>query len=124
MSIKVKDMRITKKEEEPRPESAIVSPQPAYPYGLALHLDDEVLSKLGMDKLPTPGSEGVIAGKVLVESASISKDKDRTRKNLTLQITKLGYKDSTEDIEEESERVDKTGDGPPEASAEKVLFGD
>ena len=119
--MKLKDMTMTKSEVEGAEPTAIASDQPSYYYGLTLRLEEDVIGKLGFDKLPSPGEYVSGAFKAMVESASVSKDKDKTRRSLVLQITKLGVGDI--EIEEESESVgDQTQKEKP--SADKVLYGD
>lgn len=55
----------------PAPVEAIA---PDYPYGLCLHLEDEELKKLGIDKLPDVGAEMTMTATVRVTRVSESED--------------------------------------------------
>lgn len=122
MTVKLKDMRLSKSDKEEIRETAVASDPPEFPFGLRIHLNEESIEKLNMGKLPSPGSEMMAMVKLRVESASINKTEEKMDRNLSLQITKMGIKNVDEDIEEESERVDESGDGPPKPTAEEVLF--
>lgn len=66
-----------------------------YPYGLRLCLNDDVLDKLGIEKLPELGAEITIQAKVVVVSRNESADAgdpdgDNDYKSMDLQITALG----------------------------------
>lgn len=119
MTIPLKDMRITRSEKEER-GTAIASAAPEFPYGLTITLGEDEISKLGMDKLPSPGTSGIMMAKVIFESASIRKDKESQNRSLTMQITKMGVSTDTSEMEEEEETVE--GNGPPKPTVEQVLF--
>jgi hypothetical protein len=81
------------KEREKYATSAVVD-SPRYPYGLCLHLDDEVVAKLGLDKLPAVGKPIMLVAKAEVTSVSAnqysnSEGKVETRESISLQITDM-----------------------------------
>jgi len=82
--------------------------KPAYPWGLSLHLDDEVLAKLGLTTLPAVGSRLQLQARVNVTSVgeheSEGSGKDR---NVSLQVTALAL-----------------GDDPDKPSRADVMFGE
>jgi hypothetical protein len=63
---------------------------PAYPWGLALHLEHDQLEKLGIDALPKVGATLAIVAKVKVQTTSTqSSVAGGERRSLSLQITDL-----------------------------------
>ena len=60
-----------------------------YPYGLTVDLDDDSLTKLGMDKLPAVGKTVKVLASAEVKHVSESADKQGKNRNLSLQITKM-----------------------------------
>lgn len=81
-------------EVEPRPADAMYGPDRGsdYPYGLRLSLNDDVLDKLGIEKLPELGSEIMLTAKVKVVSREERADQsDETGKYqcMDLQITDM-----------------------------------
>lgn len=64
--------------------------QPKYPYGTVLYLDEIVMKKLGMEKLPEVGSEMTLTAKVKVVGVS---ERERLGgekcQNADLQITEM-----------------------------------
>jgi hypothetical protein len=71
--------------------------RPDYPYGLNIHLDDDSLKALGMDKLPEIGAVMPLSAQVKVsgvsENASEGQPKRRT---VSLQITDMALGGSHE----------------------------
>lgn len=118
--IELKDMRLTPREKKEMRDTALAPEVDNFPFGLRLHLNEESIKNLGIDKLPAPGTDGMIMAKVRVESASVRKDNEKTERDLTIQITKMGFSTDTSKLAEET----TSGDGPPKASASEVLFGD
>jgi len=59
-----------------------------YPYGLRLDLDDEQMTKLGMD-IPNVGEEITITAKGTVERAEIRDSGDGKKKSCCIQMKKL-----------------------------------
>lgn len=124
MAPKLKDMKITKEEREEKQETMAVPSMPEFPYGLNLRFDEDVIEKLGMDKLPNPGNFVMVMAKAKVESASIRKDaNDKKQRSLSLQIVKMDVSAEIE-ADEEGERMDEPKEGGGRPSPEKVLFND
>lgn len=87
-------------EEQKEQSGTVLADAPAYPYGLQISLNDDLLDKLGIKSLPAIGAKMMIAGKVEVSSASGYKNgKGDTEQSLTLQITDLEI--GEEDVAEE-----------------------
>jgi len=63
--------------------------QPAYPYGLTICLDDDSLSKLGIDSLPDVGTPFLLTARVEVCSTSQYQNQGGSDRNLSLQITDM-----------------------------------
>ena len=71
-------------------------PEPAihYPFGLALHLDMEALEALGIDPMPTAGTEFHLEAHGVITHSSTSDpdaDGDVDFCNLALQVKHLGF---------------------------------
>lgn len=67
--------------------------QEAYPYGLALHLDDDSLEKLDIKKLPVTGSTMTLTAKVRVTGTRADEQADgEVEGSLRLQITDMELK--------------------------------
>ncbi len=66
-----------------------------FPYGIALHLDDVILDKLGISDLPDIGATDTLQASVKVTSVSESaSERSEQRRSVTLQITALQLGDS------------------------------
>ena len=63
---------------------------PQYPYGLRLHLDEETLKKLALEKLPEIGGKLMLQARVEVCEVSEHKSVYGMNRSLGLQITDLG----------------------------------
>jgi hypothetical protein len=65
--------------------------RPEYPYGLSIHLDNEALSRLGIDKLPEVGMKLRLNAEVLVKDISENSriDEKETMRSVGLQITDM-----------------------------------
>ncbi len=124
MPLKVKNMKLTEDEADESKPTAVADSTPKYPYGLSLHLDEIVIEKLGLEKLPVSGTTITGAFKATVESSSIREDKEGKHRSISLQITKLGISGGAEDIEEESESVGKTSEVKDQKDVADTLFGD
>jgi len=91
---KLVDMAYTakeKKERNKKMDMCVPSNGPDYPYGMTLHLEDEHLKKLGMDKLPDVG--GMLTLEARVEVISVSQNSDKRNngnRRVELQIQRLG----------------------------------
>ncbi len=123
MTIKLKDMSLTRTEKDEMKETAIAPEVPRFPWGLSVRLEEESIEKLGLEDLPAPGKSMNMVAVVRVESASVHVSDSGKKRNLTLQITDLGL-GSVATSEPESSEPKTIGNGPPEVSTAKVLFGD
>lgn len=84
------DMKLTAKEA--KAEVACCPAEeggPAYPYGLSLNLDDEVLAKLGLTELPAVGTKMMLMAVVEVTGTSQYSNQDGKEGNVNLQITAM-----------------------------------
>ena len=81
----------------------VAAEKPKYPYGLTLHLESDVLDKLGLKELPKIGTTMTVSAVATVESVSIRENSDRNNREIRLQITDLGLE--TEKEKKPSEEV-------------------
>ena len=89
MADKLVNMKIDPKaREEKYAESALID-RPVYPYGLSIHLDEEVLDKLGLEELPEVGKPMKLLALVDVTSVSSNESKSGASRSVGLQITDL-----------------------------------
>lgn len=107
--LKLVNMKLDPKARENKPESAAVEP-PAYPWGLSVHLDDDVLEKLGITKLPDVDDKLMLVARVNVTSVSSNSYAGDTKKHrsVALQIVDLAI------------GPNETSDKP---AAQDVLYG-
>jgi hypothetical protein len=93
MAEKLVNMKIDPKAREARYKETAIVEGPIYPYGLSVHLDDEVMAKLGLKTLPEVGKPLMLLAKVNVTSVSENQTSDggkaETRQSVSLQITDL-----------------------------------
>ena len=82
-------------------EIAIDDSGPRFPHGLTLHLNEDVLEKLGIDSLPEIGSEMIVVGVGVVESASQHKRQGSDDRSVNIQLTDIdvGPKEADESVE-------------------------
>lgn len=84
-------MKMTEEENKEKYEVATEAPKgPSYPYGLCLHLDDDVMKKLAMKTLPAVGKQVVIYA--LADVVSVSERESivgGAHQSVELQITDL-----------------------------------
>lgn len=95
----LKSMKITASERSKSSEVAEKYEPPAYPYGLQLSLDQDILEKLGVDKLPKVGTTLLLIAKVDVSSVSEHENAGdkKARRSLALQITDACLEANTAD---------------------------
>ncbi len=86
--MKLKSMKISRREMDEKTEPAELS-EDEYPWGLRLHLDSDVLKRLGIDKLPALGRDYRLEAVACVREASESKTASGSNRSITLQIEKL-----------------------------------
>lgn len=120
----MKDMKMEKRSE---PMGAAIPEYPEYPYGLKIDLCEQEIEKLGMDKMPAPGTKITGSFVAVIETASIRKTEETTDRNLCMQIVKLGLGKAEAGESESRQSKPKeiqnkpSKDGP---SVEKVLYSD
>lgn len=102
----LKSMKVSPSEAKSMAEPSMVSER-EYPYGLCLNLEEEALSKLGIDKLPAVDTEVMIMAKAKVCRASVRDDGNGKQRSMELQITDMAL-----------------GQAVKEKSAEEVLYGE
>jgi hypothetical protein len=94
--IKMASMRMEPAKNEQVAEKApSEGDRPAYPWGLSVHLDDQSLSKLGLDRLPQVGKPVMIHALADVTNVSeqerVGADgKKEINRAVALQITNMG----------------------------------
>lgn len=101
----MKNMKRSESEMEGKPETMACEPSP-YPYGLCISLDEESLSKLGVEKLPQIGTKVLLMAKATVESVEARATQEGKYRNMRLQITDL-----------------ELSDAKPEKSAVETMYG-
>lgn len=94
----LKSMKITATERSSNAPIEKYEP-PAYPYGLQLSLDQDILEKLEVDSLPKVGTTLILIAKVDVSSVSEheSQGDKKPRRSLSLQITDACLEPNTAD---------------------------
>lgn len=80
----------SKREFEIEPESG-----PRFPHGLSLNLNDESLTKLGIDKLPAVGKKLKVVGIGVVTSVSQHEGRNRKNRDITIQLQNLSVDAAT-----------------------------
>jgi hypothetical protein len=78
---------------------------PQYPWGTRLTLDDEVLKKLGLDKLPEVGAELVVYGMAKAVAVRSDATEHGGSRSVELQITDLSVKPKGQDQPRSAEQV-------------------
>lgn len=104
--MKLHSMELTKEEREPK-QASVVSPEsdgPLYPWGLGLHLDDQVLGKLKLDGLPKVGTYVLVQARAKVTGAMENEHEHGKHRTAQLQIVDLGL---GEVEEEKADPADK-----------------
>ena len=92
----MKSMKLTEEEMKEK-----VSPQPAlereqYPYGLCIHLDDEMYKRLEVGDTPKVGDEFMILAKATVKEVRKEMNNQADDTSMTLQITDMDMKKEKE----------------------------
>lgn len=108
------DMALTpeeRKASEPKVAESSEGEGPRYPWGLAIHLDDETLTKLGITELPTVGAGVTFRARAKVNNVSANETDEggakKVRRSVSLQVTAMGL-----------------DAGLPKRSAADTLYGD
>jgi len=83
----------TKSMIEPMPSKDSAS----YPYGLSIHLEDSVMQKLGLEKLPKTGTQMMLMAIVEVKRV-VDEDSDEggKRQSMSIQITDMALEPKKE----------------------------
>lgn len=96
---RMKDMAFTKEEiKEKHNDGApsLLGEHDKFPFGLKLHLGDEVLDKLDVDGMPKVGDEKILLAKVTVTDSSENESIEGVkRRSISLQITAMELDDNS-----------------------------
>lgn len=86
--MKMVSMKLSRSE---RTDSPVLSEpaREAYPYGLALSLDEDAIKKLKLGELPAVGEELLLMARVSVRSVSEHESTEGSHRSLSLQITAM-----------------------------------
>lgn len=87
----LKSMKVTKEDRKKR-EEMYKSPcidTDDYPYGLRIHLDSEMLTKLGIKTLPKTGGTFTLSASGTIKSTEVNDREGKEKKSMSLQIEKL-----------------------------------
>lgn len=94
-------MKIDPAKREDYAKPSTLADAPVYPYGLCVHLDGEVMEKLGMKTLPAAGTDLRLTAKVTVTSVSENSystaGKTETRQSMSVQITAMALDATSSD---------------------------
>lgn len=82
-------MKLTPKEAKAETVEASENEAPSYPWGLSIHLDEETMAKLGLEKIDV-GTIVQLGAKAKVVGYSEREYEGGSHKCLDLQITDLG----------------------------------
>jgi hypothetical protein len=93
--MKLVSLQLTKKEA--KDEATMVPDEPRYPWGTSLHLDEDELKKLGIEEMPSVGTEFPITAVAKVTGTSERETQDGSRATLDLQIVKMALGDEDEE---------------------------
>lgn len=87
----LKSMKVTKADRKAKEEKYCVPclDSDDYPYGLRIHLDSEMLDKLGIKKLPKAGATFTLSASGTVKSTEVNDRNGKETKSMSLQIEKL-----------------------------------
>ena len=82
------NMRMSKKDA--KAEVGLVEDKgPRFPHGLTLHLNDDVLEKLGFSKLPSVGDKVIVIGVGVISSASEHRRQNGVDRDVSIQLQQL-----------------------------------
>lgn len=104
----LKHMTIEKSEQGLSMDEALVGAAPKYPYGLRITLEDAVLKKLGLSKLPEVGQ--TMGLHAMVKVVSVSDDNGpagSSELSVSLQITDMALEEKSEDQKRDEEMIEK-----------------
>ncbi len=92
------NMEMSKEEVKEYQEGPSPSEAPKYPWGLCIQLNDDSLKKLGLDKLPSAGTEVALVAKAQVTRVSENQTQSGdSEASLELQITHMTVTSSCAD---------------------------
>lgn len=99
--VKLKSMRVERKNAEQATSKPSEPDRPMYPWGLNLNLDNETLGKLGLDRLPPVGRDMILVARVNVTQVSEQESREpggkaTTNRHVGLQITEMGLGENEE----------------------------
>lgn len=87
--MKMVSLVLSKKEANTEAPCALPDDQPRYPYGTQLFLTEEELKKLGIEEMPSVGTEFPITAVAKVIGTSERETQDGSRQTLDLQLVKM-----------------------------------
>lgn len=87
----LKNMKLEKQEIE-KPVESLMSAAPEYPYGLCLHIDNEIYKKLQMAEPPEIGQKLDVMAQATVVGVNLDSGPSGSKVSFRLQITDLGLK--------------------------------
>lgn len=87
------NLKMSESERDRGAPTAVGGSDREYPYGLAPHLENESLEKLGISTMPKVGETMMVHAKVKVTSVSMHEGEgNKKAKSVTLQITDAAVK--------------------------------
>lgn len=111
----LKSMKITKADRDARKKGyEVCSPSGGddYPYGLRVSLDEDILKKLGISKMPKAGGYVALRAECCVISVSINERDGKTERRIELQMEKMEVIVPPETAEDAiGDAIDEAGDG-------------
>lgn len=89
--MKLKSMKLSSAEQEKAmPVETVAADRPRYPWGLGLHLDDEVIKKLELGSLPEVGKTMMVTARVNVTGAMEQEHEGSGKqRSVSMQITDM-----------------------------------
>lgn len=87
----MKSMKMSTEQKDKMAEPTAMADRPEYPWGLQINLDEESLSKLGVNEMPKVGSKKMLCAIVEVFDTSIRQGKgdEKQMRSMSLQITDM-----------------------------------
>jgi hypothetical protein len=98
----LKSMKITKADRTAKNksyESTVIGSED-YPYGLRINLDEDMLKKLGIKKMPKTGGHVSLKANCCVTSVSMDERNGKTNRRIELQIEEMDIVPEEETAEE------------------------
>lgn len=92
----LKDMRLNKKDQKKFDQPDVPADTPKFPFGLRVHLEEEVLDKLPeLDPMPKVGEKLAMIAVVEVVGIHQNQTASGKRRHIDVQITELGFEDES-----------------------------